>query len=46
MFSRDAEQLLTSFRVTLQPKTKHVSIQTDHSDVVETLQMLQLRKMN
>eukprot|EP00942_MAST-04A_sp_MAST-4A-sp1_P013064 g13064.t1 len=44
MFSRDAEQLLTSFRVALQPKTKHVSIQTDHSDVVETLQMLQLQK--
>jgi hypothetical protein len=43
-FSVEAEELLTSFRVALEPKTKNASAQTDFSEIMETLEMLQAQK--
>ena len=43
-FSDEAEQLLSSFKQALEPNQKHVGVQTEHSDIMETLDMLQAQK--
>ena len=43
-FSDEAEQLLSSFKQALEPNQKDVGVQTEHSDIMETLDMLQAQK--
>ena len=35
---------MSSFKQALEPNQKHVGVQTEHSDIMETLDMLQAQK--